>query len=314
MSNKENTDTKTRKYENFDFRAWKTDDKTWMKERRLNWPKIKETLDHINLTYRHTFRDKKPFKYIKQFYLTGQVDFPELVGEINHFRTIINMNSPLDKFDIGGSIGGLLECWLTPEPTEKKWEQIFERYESRWLKRNEPENIGKQLEESKVCFRESIIHWYTKDDQLNLFGDLENELTAFFKPFPSTDNYDFYWAELMPIYLNTCGWKAETQVYNPKNPIYEKVDECIQTLVPYYSHKTNQIKEYYTSEREFKYYSKKNLKEFSELFSFISDISQSYDSYGDKQVSFAKEFLNGIEKLDLPDDLALVFREVEKNN
>ncbi len=242
MNNKENSDTKTRQYDNFDISVWKVDDKAWMRERRAGWSSVKTTLDHMFEHNRNIFRDKKPYKYIKQFYLTGSIDFPEEIGGISYINAILGMNSPLDMWYAGGSIGGLLECWLTPEPSKEKWERVFERYEQLWIKRKEPKNIGRKFEESKICFQQASIQWFTDPDQVSLFNDLDAYLTDFFQPFSDISNYNFYWGSwtgLLHCFLKSCGWEGGYKqdgkpVYNSYHPVYKHSKEIIETFLPYY--------------------------------------------------------------------------------
>lgn len=306
--NKENIDTKTRQYDNFDKSVWKIDDKAWMKERRAGWSSVKNTLDLMFEHNRNIFRDKKPYKYIKQFYLTGSIDFPEEIGGISYISEILDMNSPLDMWYAGGDIGGLIECWLTPELPKEKWEQVFERYEQVWIKRKEPENVGKIFEECRICYRNSLVNWYTELDQISLFNGLEAELTAFFQPFPDASYYDFYWGVMRGIFFRTCGFMGEV-VYNPNHPVYEQSQQIVNALIPCFLHKVELIKEQNNSERTIKYYSGKNNEEFTRHFSFLCYISNHPEAFGSKQVKLAMDILTGIEQLNLPEDLKKLFED-----
>ena len=346
MDNKENIDTKTRQYDNFDKNVWKTDDKVWMKERRAGWSSVRRSLDHMFTHNRHIFRDKKPYKYIKQFYLTGSIDFPEEIGGISYINAILDMNSPLDMWYAGGDIGGLLECWLTPEPSKEKWEQVFERYEQVWIKRKEPENVGRIFEECRICYRNSLVNWYTEPDQVSLFGDIENNLTEFFEPFPYAKNfhdYLLYWEILIPHFCRTCRWESGVPVYNPNHPIYSCSTQIISSLIGYYDSNLKLIEDgrsreleefiniYENSPKEFlkhfnydsekqtieeffdqskiyviEKHKKKFLKRIKKCFSFLYFIKNSKNKLHFEQVEFTSNLLKNIQQLDLPDELRKV--------
>lgn len=234
MDNKENTDTKTRRYNNFDISVWKVKDKVWMQERRAGWALVKKTLDYIHEDLLDAIRYKKDYKYIKQFYLTGSIDFPKEIGDISYIGVILEMNSPLDQV-VDCSL--LLECWLTPKPSKKKWEQIVDRYESSLAVRNLSE---KPFKINKKIYQQALIQWFTKSDQVSLFNGLEPELTGFFQPFPDSSDYNFYWREsFLYRYLLSCGWQRGhnndgNPVYNPFHPVYKYSEQFIETFLPYY--------------------------------------------------------------------------------
>jgi len=102
-----------------DISAWKTDDKAWMKERRAGWKDIKNTIDQLTSV---RGRDKK---FLKTFYLTGEINIDEM-------RKVFGRRwTDPDKPFLPMEASILYECWLTADQSDDNWNRIKESYEER---------------------------------------------------------------------------------------------------------------------------------------------------------------------------------------
>lgn len=299
MDNKENTDTKTRQYDNFDNTVWKVD-KTWQNIRKSEWPVIKETLNHLHslsLNGIDTIRFKKDYKYIKQFYLAGFIEISEETDGISNDTQILSMISPLDIVYVDS--GPLLECWLTPEPSIQKWKEIMRRYDVN-LPKEYPHPTS--FEVSRKIYRRALLEWYAIAERNNVFNKLEPELSIFFKAFSDSKDYKFSWEELLGGFLYSCGWSGRELTYNSKHPVFNTAKQIVSALIPFYLNKNSIIKgQQQNSSRKLKYYLGKNEENYRNIFSVLNYISRNNQKkYGSKQVKLASDLLIGFKKLDLP--------------
>jgi len=299
---KENSDTKTRQYNNFDITVWKTNDKDWIKKRKTRWPSVKKTLDHLHklsINGIDSLRFKSDYKYIKQFYLSGVIDYPKVKGEICIISSILRMKSPIDLVNVESAL--LLECWLTPEPSIEMWGKIVERYESGFDIESRKYGNRSPFEKSRIILLKAILEWYTTDNEYSLFDKLETQLIDFFEPFATIDNY---WEELLWHLISPCGWSGGELLYNSNHPMYDFSKNIAEDLTPSFLGRVELINsQQKDSKRKHKYYSRKNIENFTNQFSTLYFISNHPENFGLKQVTMADDIMKEVEQLKLPLEL-----------
>ena len=205
------------------LRAWKTDDKDWMKARRAGWKEVKMTLDRLTGV---RGQDKK---FLKQFYMSGEVDIDAMVEEYG--RRAVNPEKPLQPMDAPV----LLECWLTADQSEENWQNIKDSYAD-W-----------ELQDSCRRLLESLAYY---PETGALFGGLEERLYRFLCPtrcrpedYPNL-NHSQYLDHARVVYGNVCLALMTYFAVDPPNPnnfIYCRLSEWHDSIIPTFQKKPDAL-------------------------------------------------------------------------
>lgn len=113
--------------------AWHLDDPEWVKQRKQNWKRMKNSPAVESLF----MPNKDELKKIKNFYLTGSAFDPEPAEKDWRWN-----NYHPDTRPVPISKAMLLELWLTADDSEENWQHIYDKYtnshhrDARWAFRD----------------------------------------------------------------------------------------------------------------------------------------------------------------------------------
>jgi len=134
-------------------KAWKLDDKEWMKQRRKQWREIKSSVEIASW-----FLTKERKKHLKNFFMTGSGYIPELPEEEWEWYCY---HPDLRPF--GGEAVVLFECWLSADQSEENWAHIKDKHSDDALRGS--------MWRFRELFKENYYPAHGK-----LFGDVEERL------------------------------------------------------------------------------------------------------------------------------------------
>lgn len=240
--------------------AWKTDDKDWMKQRRIGWKVIQIQLDRMrDAEFGSMFRHlpKKNYKYLKSYYLTGR-DKPETRKREELVHCLAGYDSQLE-----GDV--LLQFWLSADHSKEylsflkeylelefdKRRKAFtvESWEEEKLQRSWRYEISSKAYRQTICFYNGTekYKWEGETNEYNgpIFGDLEPEMLNIFALTPkqiqeldervtNTGGTGLYTDKFENVLTGYFGSKQNKQYscFNPHNPIRFLLDEYERWGIP----------------------------------------------------------------------------------
>ena len=194
-------------------KAWKIDDPEWMKNRQMEWKKLKSSA-----VFKDYFKAQEMSK-IKNFFLYGSAYHPE--PEQEDWRWL---RYHPDKKPIGVSYSVLIQAWLSPVFDSNRWKDI--------LSYVDPTSVPK----SRNFMRNTLRSDYP--DTGNLFGEREKLLYHIFEP--TRINYEdipsdrlFNVAKNVLLNFSPVVSKFFNLKFNPDNLAPELLPEYCDSLIPY---------------------------------------------------------------------------------
>lgn len=194
-------------------KAWKVDDPEWMKNRQMEWKKLKSSV-----VFKDYFNTEEVSE-IKNFFLFGRAHDPE--PEQEDWRWL---RYHPNKKPISVSYSALIQAWLSPVFDPSRWKEIIKDTDLMIIQRN------------RNFMRNTLRSDYP--DTGNLFGEREKLLYHIFEP--TRINYEdipsdrlFNVAKNVFLNFSPVVSKFFNLEFNPDNLAPELLPEYCDSLIPY---------------------------------------------------------------------------------